>query len=100
MTTVLLLSAGALFLICGALFFPSRLGLFINGGTTSIALLVGITIATAAGVNKRFGKFTKTPELARRYASKAHRRGALFFYWAFGAGWLLVAVLTLVHKHS
>jgi hypothetical protein len=100
LTTIILLSFGALFLILGTLLFPSYLGSFINGGTSSIGVLIVLTVVIAVGVHKRFGRFKEAPELAQQYVDARQRRWALYLYWAFGIGWLVIAVLTLVHRRS
>jgi hypothetical protein len=100
MTTMILLSVGALFLIVGSLLFPNYLRQFVNGGSSSIAVLLVMTIGVAFSVHARFGRFERTPQLAQAYKSPKSRLGARLAYWAIGLAWLVIAILTLAHKRS
>jgi hypothetical protein len=73
MTTIILLSFGAIFLITGVIFFPSNLASFISGGGSSVGVLLALTVAIAVGVHKRFGRFEDTPELTLQYNSARQR---------------------------
>lgn len=96
-STMILMAIFAIVLIVGSLLFPGYLRRIINGGNSSIALLVAVVVVVVYGVHKRFGSYQSMPELAREaHGSQNHRRSTLI-YWSVMVGWLIVAILTLGH---
>src|SRR5579883_1568731 len=94
-TTMILLLLGGGFLAAGALFFPSFLQRFVNGGSASIGVLVALTVAVAYVVHACFGKYEKEPHLAYAYNSPKTRIKARALFWGFAVCWVLIAILAL-----
>jgi hypothetical protein len=98
MTTMIILLLGGLFLVAGSLLFPRYLQSFVNGGNSSIVVLVVLTAGVAYSVHLRFGRFERTPDRAQPYRSARSRLWTQTLFWSFGIGWLVIAIVTLAHK--
>jgi hypothetical protein len=98
-STIVVMAIFAIVLIVGSVLFPVYLRRLINGGDSSIALLIVVVLAVVYGIHRRFGRYQDTPELARQaYGSRDHKRSSII-YWSVMIGWLIVAILTLGHFH-
>ncbi|MGO9931879.1 MAG: hypothetical protein ACLPV8_08705 [Steroidobacteraceae bacterium] len=97
MSTIILITALALFLTIGSIFFPASLTLFLNSRDLKYGVLIASGIAVAYGVHKRFGRYENYPEMARRYDTAMSHRWSQIAYWAVMVGFLLVAVIVLGH---
>jgi hypothetical protein len=98
MSTIILITALALFLIMGSILFPASLTLFLNSRDLKYGVLIAFTIAVAYGVHKRFGRYENSPELARRYDTAKSHRWSQIAYWAVMVGFLLIALTVLRHR--
>jgi len=100
LSTMLLLTIGALVLLFGTLLFPEYLLKALNGGNWTIAFLAVLTAIVAYSVHKRFGKYEKTPEMALQYRTPENRRWSRMLFWSVPIALLVVMLLTLLHIRS
>ena len=63
-STMLLMLIGIIFLIFGAILFPSYIGGFFAGGDGIYFAVIALGMAVVIGVHKRFGRYERSPELA------------------------------------
>jgi uncharacterized membrane protein YedE/YeeE len=89
-STMILIVTFMLFIILGSLFFPAFLGRFLSGGDWMYGSLIGVTLVVVFGVNSRFGRYERTPELAQPYATTQSRRWSLIVFWGVMVGFLAV----------
>jgi hypothetical protein len=97
MSTMLLLSIGILILILGSILVPEYLQVLMHGGSWSVAALVAISVSVVYWVHAPFGKYEKTPGLAREFLSSESRRWSLVAFWSVIVAVLVVMILTLGH---
>jgi hypothetical protein len=89
-STMILIVSFMLFIIIGSLFFPALLARFLNGGDWMYGTLIGLALVVVFGVNRRFGRYEQTPELALQYATPNNRRWSLIVFWAVMVGFFVV----------
>jgi hypothetical protein len=99
-STVILVAGFTLFIIVGSLFFPTLLDRFLNGGDWMYGTLIGVTLVVVFGVNRRFGRYEQTPELARQFATLKSRRWSLIYFWGVMACFLVVVWAFLGHREG
>jgi hypothetical protein len=99
-STMILIAGFALFIIAGSILFPAFLGRFLNGGDWMYGTLIGVTLVVVFGVNRRFGRYEQTPELARQYATFKSRRWSLISFWAVMVGFMVVVWVLLGHREG
>jgi hypothetical protein len=95
MSTMLLMTIFIVFLLAGALLFPSFLNVYFKGGDLMYGPMIVVALGVIFGVHKRFGRYERMPELARGYATKTNSRWSLVAFWsimllAFAVIWLVL----------
>ena len=100
LSTILLLTIGALILIIGSLLFPQVLTMLFRDQHWSIGFLVAITLAVVIGVHRRFGRYAKAPHLAEPYRTQKNSRWSFLLFWSVLVIWVIVTLMTVGHFRS